>query len=438
MSSTHQTGASPYPRGNAEGGAAAHSWAADIGPGVVTMAADNDAAGIVTYSLAGAQFGYDMLWSCVLTYPSIVALQLVSARIAVLTGDGLTTNMRKHYSRLWFFLAVGRFLIANTFNIAADVIAMGVGAQLLWLGSIPGFAMFFLVLSIALQWFVPYARYARVLRWLALSLFGYAGVDIALHLPWTRLTAQLFVPHVAWSEHYLEMLLAVLGTTVSPYLLYSQAEQQVEEQRPEDERGNGNKDREARLKRLGSMRRDTLIRTALSNAVAVSIMIAAAATLHASGRAADSAATLASVLAPVAGRFDTQLLGLALISSALLALPPLAGSAAHAVASTVGWPNDERHNRRIAFALLSIVALGGGLGIVLAAMQLDPIRVLYWSSVVNGTTATPVMALLVLLSTRHSSVGDLSAHWTLRALSWLAVLGMGAAVAARYVCGWQG
>jgi NRAMP (natural resistance-associated macrophage protein)-like metal ion transporter len=434
MTSVDQTGTRHPPRGNAQGGTAAHSWAADVGPGVVAMAADNDPAGIVTYSLAGAQFGYDMLWSCVLSYPSIVALQLVSARIAVVTGNGLTTNMRKHYSRIWFLLAVGRFVIANTFNIAADVVAMGVGAHLLWKGSIAGFATFFLIISIALQWFVPYAKYARVLKWLALSLFAYVGVDVALQLPWTRLTANLFVPHISWSEHYLEMLLAVLGTTISPYLLYSQAEQQVETQRPEDAHSNDEKDRERRLSRLRSIRSDTLIRTALSNAVAASIIIAAAATLHANGRAPDSAASLASVLGPVAGPFDTHLLGLALISSALLALPPLSGSAAHAVASTIGWPIDQQHNRRIAFALIAIVSLGGAFGVVLAAMQLDPIRVLYWSAVVNGTTATPVMVLLVLLGTRHSAVGDLSAHWTLRALSWLATVGMGAAVVARYAC----
>ncbi|CAB3803162.1 Nramp family divalent metal transporter [Paraburkholderia fynbosensis] len=434
MTSVDHTGATHPQRGKVEGGTAAHSWAADIGPGVITMAADNDPAGIVTYSLAGAQFGYDMLWTCVLSYPSIVALQLVSARIAVLTGNGLTTNMRKHYSRVWFLLAVGRFLIANTFNIAADVVAMGVGAHLLWGGSIPGLATFFLILSVALQWFVPYAKYARVLKWLALSLFAYVGVDIALQLEWTRLTASFFVPHISWSGHYLEMLLAVLGTTISPYLLYSQAAQQVETQRPQDARSNDESRREAGLRRLRSIRGDTLIRTGLSNAIAVSMMIAAAATLRANGRAPDSAASLASVLAPVAGRFDTHLFGLALISSALLALPPLAGSAAHAVASTVGWPLDHQHNRRIAFALIAIVSLGGAMGIVLAAMQLDPIRVLYWSAVVNGTTATPVMVLLVLLSTRHSCVGDLSAHWTLRALSWLATAAMGAAVVARYAC----
>lgn len=229
------------------------------------------------------------------------------------------------------------------------------------------------------------------------------------------------------------MLLAVLGTTISPYLLYSQAEQQLEAQRSKDARARDMELRQARRSRLRNIRRETMIRTALSNAVALSIMIAAAATLHASSQIADSAESLANVLAPIAGGFDRALLGLALISSALLALPPLAGSAAHAVASTVGWPIDARHNRRIALTLVASLALGGALGILLALLRLDPIRVLYWSALVNGTTATPVMVLLVLLSTRHSSVGDLSAHWSLRALSWLATAGMGAAVVARYV-----
>jgi NRAMP (natural resistance-associated macrophage protein)-like metal ion transporter len=425
-----------YHRDSVRGEAAAHSWAADIGPGVISTAADNDPSGIATYSLAGAQFGYDLLWTCVLSYPLIVALQLVSARIARLTGKGLTTNMREHYSRIWFFLAVARFLIANTFNIAADVIAMGVAAQLLWHGSMPGFAAVFLVLSVALQWFVPYPRYARVLRWLALSLFAYVVVDITLRLPWSTIAIKALIPHVTWSVHYLEMLLAVLGTTISPYLLYSQAEQQVEAQRPEqrthaDRSANG-----SRRDGFRSLRVGTLIRTAMSNAVALSIMIAAAASLHAGGEAVDTPASLAGALAPIAGQFASHLLGLALLSSALLALPPLAGSAAHAVASGLNWHNNASNDRRIAYTHIAVVALGGALGVALAAMRFEPLRILYWSAVLNGTTATPVMVLLVLLSTKHSSVGDLSSHWTLRVLAWLATVSMGAAVAARYACGW--
>lgn len=436
MQQAKKTNVSPSSSGHADGETAAHSWAADTGPGIISTAADNDPSGIVTYSLAGAQFGYEMLWACILSYPAIVALQLVSARIALMTGKGLTSNMREHYSRLWFFLAVGRFLIANTFNIGADVVAMGVGAHLLWHGSVPGYAAVFLAVSILLQWFIPYTRYAGVLKWLALSLFAYVAVAIAVNLQWTAVVTKALIPNISWSGHYFEMLLAVLGTTISPYLLYSQAEKEVETQHPAGNEKGRPASRGIPLKSWQRVCRTVLARTALSNCVAFSIIIAAAATLHTDRIASATPSFLAGALAPVAGGLAPQLLGLALISTALLALPPLAGSAAHAVASSFNWPDDRLHERRVAFTLVAITACGGMLGIALATMRIDPLRLLYWSAIVNGTTATPVMVLLVLLSTRHSCVGDLSAHWTLRMLIWLATAGMGAAVAARYVCEW--
>ena len=434
--SVHESSVESSAREDAGVTNAVHSWAADIGPGIITTATDNDPSGIATYSLAGAQFGFEMLWACVLSYPTIVALQLVSARIALLTGKGLTTNMREHYARLWLFLAVSRFLIANTFNVCADVVAMGVGAKLLWNGSVPGFAALFLALSVALQWFVPYVKYARVLRWLAVSLFAYVAVIVVLHLPWTRLVEKALTPGVVWSSHYLEMLLAILGTTISPYLLYSQAEQQVEAERPAAQQKDQPSRNTARRPTWKRVCIDTLLRTALSNTVALSIMIAAAATLHAGNEPASTPASLAGALQPLAGDWAPHLLGLALISSALLALPPLAGSAARAVASGFGWPHDRLHDRHVAITVIGICAVGGTAGVTLAAMHVDPLRLLYWSAVINGTTATPVMVLLVLLSTKHSALGDLSAHWTLRALAWLATAGMGAAVAAFYLCEW--
>ncbi|MFC6947154.1 NRAMP family divalent metal transporter [Paraburkholderia dipogonis] len=218
---------------DARDGLPAHSWATHVGPGLVSTATDNDPSGVMTYSLAGAQFGYDMLWMCALSYPSMVAFQLVAARIAAQTGKGLTLNMREHYSRLLFYVAVMRFLVANVFNIAADVIAMGVGAQLLWRGSVPLFAAIFGVLSIALQWFVPYARYARILKWLAACLFAYVGVTLISESSWPTLALRAVAPRITWSVDYFTMLLAVLGTTISPYLLFAQAEQQIEEQPPQ-------------------------------------------------------------------------------------------------------------------------------------------------------------------------------------------------------------
>lgn len=414
----------------------AHSWAAHVGPGLVSTATDNDPSGVVTYSLAGAQFGYDMLWTCALSYPSMVAFQIVAARIAAQTGKGLTVNMREHYSRLLFYLAVMRFLIANIFNIAADVVAMGIGAQLVWRGSVPLFAAAFGVLSMALQWFVPYARYARILKWLALCLFAYVGVAAVNHTPWQTLALRAVVPRITWSVDYFTMLLAVLGTTISPYLLFAQAEQQIEEQRPRSQSNAGELACHTRNSHLKEMRRDTLIRTVLSNGVGLFIMAAAAATLHATGHGLNNSYDAASVLRPLVGEYASHVLGIAFIGTALLALPPLAGSAANAAVSARDRLAGKQRNRSIARALLVVMALGVSIGVALTLVHVEPIRALYWSAVLNGSTATPVMVMLVLLSMKRSAVGDLSTHWTLRALCWLATLFAGAALAARFACEW--
>jgi Mn2+/Fe2+ NRAMP family transporter len=410
----------------------AHSWARHVDPGLVSTATDNDPSGVVTYSLAGAQFGYDMLWMCALSYPSMVAFQLVASSIAAQTGKGLTVNMREHYSRLRFYLAVGRFLVANVFNIAADVVAMGVGAQLLWHGSVPLFAAAFGILSIALQWFVPYARYARILKWLAASLFAYVGVTLVSHTSWRTLALHAFVPHITWRVDYFTMLLAVLGTTISPYLLFSQAEQQIEGDRPPA----AGAEPVAGKRHLNKTRSDTLIRTVLSNAVGLFVMAAAASTLHASGHVLADADDAASVLRPLAGGYASHVLGLAFIGTALLALPPLAGSAANAAISARDGRAGKQRNRPVAYALLVVMVLGVSIGVALTVMHIEPIRALYWSAVLNGSTATPVMVMLVLLSMKRSAVGDLSTHWTLRALCWLATLFAGAALTAEFACEW--
>lgn len=416
----------------------AHSWAVHVGPGLVSTATDNDPSGVVTYSLAGAQFGYDMLWTCALSYPSMVAFQLVAARIAAQTGKGLTVNMHEHYSRLLFYLAVMRFLIANIFNIAADVVAMGVGAQLLWRGSVPLFAAAFGILSMALQWFVPYAHYARILKWLAACLFAYVGVTVISHTPWQMLALSAVVPRITWSVDYFTMLLAVLGTTISPYLLFSQAEQQIEEERPNSESQSkaGHTGSDTRRPHLKNMRRDTLVRTVLSNAVGLFIMAAAAVTLHTTGHGLNNSYDAASILRPVADGYASHVLGIAFIGTAMLALPPLAGSAANAAVNTRNRRVGKQRNQPVARALLLVMALGVSIGVALTLVHVEPIRALYWSAVLNGSTATPVMVMLVLLSMKRSAVGDLSTHWSLRALCWLATLFAGAALVARFACEW--
>ena len=412
----------------------ASSWAADIGAGLTTVGSDNDPSGIATYSLAGAWYGYDMLWTCVLTYPSMVALQLVSARVAAVTGRGLTANMRAHYSPVFFYFAVARFVIANTLNIAVDVLAMAAALQR-FVPAPPGvLALVCGGASIALQWFVPYPRYASVLKWLILPLLAYAGVMLFVDVPWHTVALRSVVPHLEWKEGFATMLMAVLGTTMSPYLLFSQAEQtaQEEHQRPDEQARPASGDPRSPAQLRGS-RAQTLMRTALSSAAALCMMVAAAATLHGAAAPAGAFPQLAKVLEPLAGGYAGSLLRLALIGSALLALPPLAGSAAQAVASSFDWPDGKQRDTRIAALLVGVAALGTVLGVALGISHVDLIKALYWSAIVNGMTITPVLVLLVLLSAKREAVGDMVAHWSLRALCWLATLLTGAVVVAHFV-----
>lgn len=402
-----------------------------MGPGLATIGADNDPSGVLTYTLAGARFGFDLLWVCVLSYPSMVALQLIATRVAAVTGEGLTENMRAHYARWLFALAVARFLLANTLNLVADMLAMGEAARLMFHGPVGLFALVFASASMVLQWWVPYARYAGIVKWLSLALFCYAGTLLMTNVPWHSVAWHSVVPHVTWSEGFLAMLLAVLGTTVSPYLLFSQAEQEVEA-RPQDSsaaHGEGARSSEE-PPQLRKMRRDTFIRTLLSNAVGALILCAAAATLHGAHAPFVSTPDAVKVLLPVAHGYAAQVLGLALLGTALLALPPLAGSAAHAAASSFGWPRGEQRDHRIALVLVALMATSAVVAWLLGTVGVDTMRVCYWSALANGMTVTPVLFLLVLLSSHRAAVGELKSHWFVRGLSWLAVIVTGVVVTA--------
>ncbi|MCP3718314.1 NRAMP family divalent metal transporter [Paraburkholderia sp. CNPSo 3281] len=408
----------------------AHAWAADIGPGLGTVATDNDPGGILTYSLAGAQYGFDLLWVCVLSYPSMVALQLIATRVAAVTGKGLTENMREHYARWIFLIAVARFLGANTVNMAADMLAMGEAARLMFRGPVAPFIILFAGASIALQWWIPYARYANVLKWLALSLFAYAGVMFVTDVPWRAVAWHALVPGFTWSEDYFGMLLAVLGTTVSPYLLFSQAEQEVEER---TRAGESRERRHEDPPQLKKMRRDTLVRTLFSNACGALILVAAAVTLHAAHQPVSSTQAAALAIAPIARGYASPVLGLALLGTALLALPPLAGSAAHAAASSFGWPQGARRDRRIAGVLVVLMVVSAAIALLFHVSGVDPVKACYWSALANGMTVAPVLILLLLLSRRREAVGEMKARAITRALCWLATLATGAALAVHTV-----
>jgi Mn2+/Fe2+ NRAMP family transporter len=400
-----------------------------VGPGLVTAASDNDPSGIATYTLAGAWYGFDLLWVCVLTYPSTVALQLIASRVAAITGRGLTANMREHDAPLFYYFAAGRFLIANTFNIAVDLLAMGIALRVFCGGSLAWLTLLSAGASLALQWLVPYARYAQVLKWLTLAMFAYVGVVLLVEVPWRTVVVRSFVPRVVWDEGYVTMLIAVLGTTVSPYLLFAQAEQEAQ-----DLNAGEPARREALNRKMARAKRDTLVRTALSNAVSIVVMIAAAATLHLLRRTpAGEPAPMADVLQPLAHRYADHVLALALFGAASLALPPLAGSAAQAVASSFARLRGERRERLLAQSVVAIMGVGVAIAVGLALRRVEPVKALYWSALVNGMTVTPVLVLLLLLSSAREAVGDLAAHWSLRALAWLATVATAAALVAHFV-----
>lgn len=411
----------------------AHSWAADIGPGLATTAADNDPSGILTYSLAGAQYGVELLWVCVLSYPSMVALQLVAARVGMVTGKGLTENMREHYSRWLFLLAVARFLGANTLNIAADMLAMGEAAQLIFRGQVGLFAVVFGGASLALQWWVPYARYASVLKWLSLALFCYAATVLVTDVQWRDVAWRALVPDIRWSEDFLAMLLAVLGTTVSPYLLFSQTEQEVEERSHETTQAHRDSARSPCSLLAVRQTRQTLARTLLSNVAGALILIASAVTLHTTLQPLHSAHDAAKIIAPAAHGYASTMLGLALLGTAFLALPPLAGSAAHAAASSFGWPQGAARDRRIGLVLIALMFAGIVIALLLLWFRVDPLTACYWSALTNGMTVTPILILLVLLSSHSEAVGSMKAHWLTRTLCWIATIATGAALIAHSV-----
>ena len=397
-----------------------HAWAAGSGPGLASTAADNDPSGIATYTLAGAQYGYGMLATSVLSYPFVIALQLVSAHIAAMTGHALTEDLRAHDARPVLYFVVARFLLANLLNIVGNIMAMGVGMQLLLQGNIVLWTILAALFCVALQWFVQYRRYAPVLQWLAAGLFAYVGVMWAADTPWRLVAIRSFVPQFEWSKHYLEMLLAVLGTTISPYLLFSQAAQEVEELQADIAQRPPAQADAIRERHLRKTRKDIVIRTTCSNAAAWFMLAATATTLHAAGRSVPTLASAAHALDPLVGRFAPQVLGLLLIGAALLALPPLAGSAANAAVSAFDMPHGVARDRWIAHVLLALMALGLLAAVLLQAFHFEPLRLLYLTAVFNGATVAPVIVLIVQLSVKPPVVGELHAHWTLRFGTWLA------------------
>ena len=404
-----------------------------LGPGLITGAADDDPSGIATYSQAGAQYGYGMLWSVFLTTPLMVGIQIVSARIGRVTGHGLAANIRDHYPPWLLNGIVALLVVANTLNIAADLGAMGGALEMVVGGPSQIYIVFFALLSLMLQVFVPFPRYAPLLKWLTLSLFGYVACVLVVGVPWEEATVGAFIPHIQWKPEYLATLVAVLGTTISPYLFFWQASQEVEEQRAAPGHSPLREAPDQADEHLARIKLDTWMGMTFSNLIAFCIMVTTAATLNAHGVTnIDTAQQAALALRPIAGHFAFLLFALGIIGTGLLAVPVLAGSAAYAVAESRRWPIGLGLSLLEARNFYSVLAASTLIGVVLDFADIDPIKMLIWSAVVNGVIAVPIMAVLMLLAVMRDVMGPFVLTKRLRVLGWFSTLVMAVAVAAMF------
>jgi NRAMP (natural resistance-associated macrophage protein)-like metal ion transporter len=411
----------------------AKSLFAMLGPGLVTGAADDDPSGIATYSQGGAQFGYALCWTMFLTTPFMIAIQLVSARIGAVTGRGLAANLDKAMPRAVLYGIVGLLLIANALNLAADIAAMGEALRLVVGGPALVYVVAFGLLCLVAEIMIPYHLYARYLKALTLVLFAYVVAAFSIHIPWGEVLAATFLPHLSWNRDYTLMLVAIFGTTISPYMFFWQASLEAEERKLRSKTTN---DAASNVKRLSARQStriglDTNTGMMLSNVIGFFIIVTTAATLHAHGKThIGTAAEAAEALRPLAGPLTFFLFSLGIIGTGLLAVPVLAGSAAYAVAESFDWEGSLEMPARKAPGFYLIVAAATISGLLVALTPLDPIRMLFWSAVVNGVVAVPLMVAMMVVVASRSIMGKFAASRALMVFGWFATVLMAVVVAA--------
>lgn len=399
-----------------------------LGPGLITGASDDDPSGIATYSQAGAQFGYDLGWTLLFSWPLMCAIQEISARIGRVTGRGLAGNLRRHYPASVLYTVIGALLVANVINIGADLGAMGAALKLVIGGPQWLYVGLFAVISLLLEAFVRYARYVSILKWLTLVLFAYVGVAFVVHMPWGTVAHHLFIPTLSFKPDYLTVVVAILGTTISPYLFFWQAEEEVEEVKERIGAKPLQRAPEQASAEFSRIRWDTYVGMGLSNVVALFIVLTTAVTLHAHGLTdIQTSSQAAEALRPIAGPAVFLIFALGIIGTGLLALPVLGSSAAYAVGECFGWHvglTRKVHRAPRFYGVLAIATLiGGGLNFT----PLDPVKALFWSAVINGVVAIPVMVMIMLLSGRTDVMGQLRPPLSLQTVGWAATIVMAAA-----------
>lgn len=412
-----------------------------LGPGLITGAADDDPSGIATYSQAGSQFRFALVWTLLITTPLMIGIQMLSARIGWVTGEGLAANINKMFPRWLTTTLVGLLVVANTINIAADIGAMGEALRLLVGGPLALYVVGFGALCITTQVLFSYERTVRILKWLTLALFSYVAVILTVHVPWKQAISESLHPWMfslkdASVKEYAAMVVAVLGTTISPYLFFWQAAQEVEDgnRRPRAKALKSHPEYAA--EHLSRIKEDTFIGMTFSNVVALCIVVATAVTLNAQGITnIQTSSQAAEALRPVAGEFAFLIFALGIIGTGLLAVPVLAGSAAYAVSELYGWKASLSNGFHEAKGFYLIIIAATGMGTLMGYFELDPIKALVWSAIVNGVISVPIMAAMMWVGQSERLMGQYTMSLRHRFFGWSATVVMAIAVLVMFVTG---
>ena len=401
---------------------------ARIGPGLITGVADDDPSGIATYSQAGAQFGLNMLWTMPLALPLMAAIQYMCASIGRVTGKGLAANIKDAFPPVIVKSVVLLLLIANTLNIAADVAAMGEVAELVTGLNRHLMTSLFVIATLLLQVFIPYHRYVRFLKWLTLCLLAYAAVLFCVHVPWGEVALRTLWPRFTPNADAAAVVVGIFGTTISPYLFFWQASEEVEDMQAGRGAAPLVRDPRAAGAELRRIRWDTWSGMLYSDVSAYFIILATAVTLHVAGTTdITTAAQAAGALRPLAGGFAFLLFALGILGVGLIGVPVLAGSGAYALAETMGWKSGLEREAGDARGFYGIIAVSVLAALFIQYLPISPMKALFWSAVINGVVAVPLMVVIILLVSKKSVMGAFTASRPFIILGWIATAVMGAA-----------
>ena len=405
-----------------------------VGPGFVTGVADDDPSGIVTYSQAGAQFGLNMLWTMPLAYPLMSAVQVLCARIGRVTGQGLAANIKASFPPIVLVSLVGLLLVANILNIAADLAAMGEVASLVTGLNWHLMTALFVFITLILQIQLPYHRYVYFLKWLTVSLLAYAAVLLTIHVPWDEVVWRTLVPSFEMNASAAAVIVGVFGTTISPYLFFWQASQEVEDMNLRHQKSLLDENDSVVQSELTRIKWDTWGGMFYSNLAAYFIILATALTLHTGGITdITTAAQAASALKPLAGDFAYWLFAAGILGVGLIGVPVLAGSAAYAVAEVFNWRSSLEDTAQQSKKFYTVIATSVLVALAIQYSPISPMKALFWSAVINGVVAVPLMVVILLLSAKPAVMGSFTASKIILFLGWLATGIMGIAAACMFV-----